>query len=671
MKIEARKLLQFPRQHLWENLWGHFDLEFEDGIILPTRRREVLISSYFWDLHRVYSHTPILSTHCIANGTGRKFDNEVLRRLLTTIYRDLCQAYRIKEWQDRDRVHELIYKIVNWLYNELTTRCEEYVSTVDPLDFLEIHDHPDVQRLLKSVEPTRESVEAVHRGIKKIILEDVTLHHNNLVGCARAGTANISQLLQCVGPRSTKPSDVDGSVFQTPLTRGYFQGIVSPYELIVEASSGSKTYYFSETPLQEAEYFARRLQLVAMVLSRIHRTDCGSTRYFDFQVQGPVTDGNQVVYGGDLPNLIGMWYWDEESRSLKVIKETDKHLEGRWIKMRSILYCQHPDAHGCCEVCFGQLADNISDTQNLGHVVSAILTQQTTQKILSVKHDDPSAAMEILKLDPRAAQYFSTPNNLGIYYFKREVVRGNLQLRIPKMFLSALSDIMMIDVNNIHPAALTRIDFVGVKHVDKEGELGIPPSPIPVSVGNRKAFLSRDFLKYVKAKKWGIDNFDNFVFDMRDWDYRLPVLQLPEMEYNYSEHSSRIARIIEAKVKDISERLKPESPAATATELFRLVNGKLRANMSVLSAIVYANMIKDGKNLEWGLARGSESPSLGVLSHLIERRSMGPLWAYQSQSNAITNPQTFFQEDRPDSILDVFISPREVIHYYLKSMTQL
>lgn len=97
-----------------------------------------------------------------------------------------------------------------------------------------------------------------------------------------------------------------------------------------------------------------------------------------------------------------------------------------------------------------------------------------------------------------------------------------------------------------------------------------------------------------------------------------------------------------------------------------LVNSKLNVNVACLAVIIYASMIADGSNDQYGLARNSPTASLGVADKTIWCRSLSPQLAYKKQHEVVIDPRSFYLLDRPDSVFDAFIDPKSVVERYKK-----
>lgn len=672
-RISARYLLGFTTDQLWDTLVGKFILVMDDGVEIQTGEREVCFSSYFWDFHRKYPNTKLLSSHHIQSVLkGSPLNTKSHIDLLCKIYWDVADTYQMRTPAERDSLTKMVYEVTNTIYVEMIKRSEASVTSIDILDLIEVIEHPEIKPALDALSFNSEKpdtdygrmwIDNAYTTLKGVLSKSPSLAHNALAHAFRSKTVNDNQVMQCVGPRGFL-THVDGYVIPVPVLESYTTGMKSLYNLTVESQSASKSLYFSESPLQDSEYFARRLQLMTMVVETLHYVDCGSKDYVLWHVKPAIKDGKgKEIYPGDVKFMEGKFYLDETTNTLKEIKKSDTHLFNKTIKLRSVLKCKHPDPHGVCMVCFGKLSDNLTMEQNLGHVCAATMTQQTSQSVLSTKHLDASSSTEVVVLSEEGKRFFNVGRNGNTIFLRNDLSNfKNLRLMVSQKEAFALTDILLVQhVDAINPTRVSEIDYVGVS-VEHNGIQDV--TPICVSQNGRYAMFTHDFLRYLKLHHWSSDNKGNFIFDLENWDTSKPIFTLPEMEYSFSAHSHQVAKIIESSMEAITTRMKPNAPESTLVELFDLVNAKLNVNIAALEVILYASMIKNGAEDDFGLARGSETASLGVSDQTLRNRSLSAAYTYEKQLMMITDPQSFYKQNRPDSVFDVFIHPLEVLQQY-------
>lgn len=656
MKIKVREILGSTIDQLY-SLPDRVTLIFEDGVEIETSRNKTIFNSCLWEMHRKYPNTPILSTHHIETTLkGEALTEATVGSILGIIYKDVIKAYDIFRPKDREPILELTYRVVNNIFNEVSELAEPYIISIDILDFVKVTRHPNVMRQIEGIKNKTIPIAVGYSEIIRIIKTCSSLQDTSLVMAIKSNIVNSQQILQMVGIRGYV-TEVDGSILPTPVNSNYVLGMTSLYDFVADSRTSAKALYLSESPLQDAEYFARRLQLIEMYVERINYIDCGSERYLEWKISPPVIDeGGNKVYPGDLTFMIGKNYLDDETNTLKEIVGDDSSLYGKVLKIRSPIYCKEPDPHAVCYVCFGGLCRNVSRFANIGHLSVATMTRQTTQSVLSTKHLAVSSIGTPIVLSEHDRNYLSVSKDRSSYLVNPRIQKLQPKLIINSKDLTGISDILSMD--EFDPIRISCIDTIEIICKERDDVNAI----IFVGQDNRAAMLTKEFLYYVKEHKWKVDDNNNFLFDLADWDYNLPILTLPNMEYSYSDHSHQIAKIIESNMQNIAERSTPHSPAATLYELFNLVNIKLNVNIVALEIIIYGSMIESSTS--HNLARNSPEAVLGVSGNIMKSRSMSTFYAYQRQSRVVLSPASFYPTNRPDSPTDVFIKPYEVTYTY-------
>jgi hypothetical protein len=571
----ARDLLQFSTNELWEMLTGTFSLKFDDGVI-ETNDKQTLFSSYGWDFHRENPDTPMLMKHHVKSVIGNKrLTSDTHLKLLGSVMWSVYDTYvkkipliNIKDYQKneyklRDHLAEKVYRITNVIYNDLIYRLEEYVVSLSILDFHEVLNHPRIKEANANIQTIfddipnehladhcklnrsqiQSAIDNTHNVIKEVLLDSSSFHNNSIANSAQAKLVNMGQALQCVGPRGFL-TDVDSNIFPVPILRGFGQGIRLFRDLLIESRSAAKSLGFSKTPLQQAEYFSRRLQLMTQILKNLHMGDCGSESYLMWYVKDDIyssalenedNDGLENVgkpvlkTKGDLPQLAGKIYMDDDG-ALKTIKATDTFLIGRTLKLRSPLHCAHPDPAGICSTCFGELSLSVPEDSNLGQMCSTTLASKSSQNVMSVKHYDGSSVVESITLGSEAARYLKVAKD-GNSYMLSDQLKGK-----PCKLIISQNDALNINDINAAPS----VEELNITRVSEIKQIGLSISlngsnviiPIDVNVGRRLASMTYAMLKYIKMVGWKVNDDDNFEIDLKDWDITKPMLTLPLKHIN-------------------------------------------------------------------------------------------------------------------------------------------
>lgn len=657
----ARDLLVLTPKQIESSLPDRFQIQFDNGVIANSKKNELIYTTFFWELHRRYPKTPILYEHHVASVlNGKLLAMDTHTKLLSRISEDVYMTYNLMNPIQMEPIQQLIYEVADNLRNEVAELAEADIMSIDILDFIEVSEYPTIKNAVDSVQPTYDSIDALYKTVRTCLDTEPELDNNNLALAVRSGLVNANQVNQCIAVIGFR-TEVDGAFLPTPVLTNFVKGMYDPYELLAESRSGAKSLYLSDGALQDAEYFARRLQLLCMTIEKIDYVDCGTTRYLEWYVKPPVkNERGKVIYAGDLNFMVGKYYLDEESGRLSTIVGNEEHLFGKTIKLRSAIFCQHHDKHKVCEVCFGKLAKNVSRFVNIGHLSSATMTQQTSQSVLSIKHLDQSSSGSKIVMTELINKFFLATKAGNALILKESFKDKQLKLKVSSEEAHGLTDVINTDrFENITPHRVSNIDMIEISYVDNGKETSVP---IYLDQSGRSANFTMEFLKHIKFHRWQTDEANNFVFTFNDWDFSQAILSIPDVEYSFSEHSSQIAKIIESNMKNITNRANPHSPVATLQELFTLVNGKLNVNIAALEVIIYATMTISKDNSD--LARNHEQPILGIAEQIIKTRSLGAAYAYEDIYLTMTDPRSFFIEDRPDSVMDVFVAPREVVEAY-------
>lgn len=542
-KINCRALLNIPTSELWDILTGSFIIVFDDGEELVTNAKQTLYSAYAWEFHRKYPQTPLLAKHHVGHMLGdKKFGSDTHLELLGTCmwsvydtYKDLAISSGTNEEVFRDQLAEMVYRLTNIIYNDLTYRLEEYVVSLDITDFISVLNHPDIKHANDTVVATQTSIDHTYSVINDVLFNSKDMDNNPIASAARAKLISMGQLMQCVGPRGYL-TDTDSVLFPIPVLRGYTQGLRKFHDSFIESRSAAKSLIFSKTPLQQAEYFSRRLQLMSQIVQNLHYGDCGSTEYTLWQVRGSSMEKGALKRQGDLKQLVGKIYMDDDGL-LKTINLNDKHLIGRTLKLRTVIHCCHPDPYGICSTCFGELALSVPENTNIGQMCCTSLAQKSSQNVLSVKHLDGSSVVDGIILSSFEQKYLKAAVDENSYMLSDSLKELYIELIICSEQAGNITDIMqVIDVETLNITRISELAEIGIKTIIN-GEVQI--TSIDVSLNGRLASMTYPLLKHIREVGWGVDERGNYTINMSGWDWSRSILTLPLKHFNMSDHSRK------------------------------------------------------------------------------------------------------------------------------------
>lgn len=659
--VKARDVLALTPHGILKEFPNNVDVIYDDGMKVISSKRKLVYSWYIWEFHRVYPVLPLVHEYHVDSVlNGQMLSSNTHIELLERISKHLILKYGLSGYKDKEEILSLIYLITNKLHNELPKLSGRYVMTLDILDILELAHDERIVEMKEKLGARSGSIEDFYSKARKVIMGDSKYQNNNLVQFIKMNILNINQVNQCILARGF-PIEVTGTILSTPILSSYATGMYKLYDYVAESRGAAKHLYAAEAPLQQAEYFARRLQLTGMVVKGISSHDCGTQNYLTWFVKpATYTETGRQVYSGDLRFLKGKYYFDELTGTLKDITGKENHLVGKVIKLRSVLHCQEKDPHKICPICFGLLHHNVSRFANLGHLCDANLTQQSTQILLSTKHHIGSAVGSTPLLKEDGHRYFTFNSSTMSFNMKPMNKTSKYKIIVNRGAAIGLTDLKLLtNIETINVARISSLSEIVIQETMSNG--AVAEIPIKIEHNKRFGFFSYEFLKYLKENGWTTNEYDHFVFDLANWNCKFPLIRIPDMEYSYSDHVDQIAGLIESKDKKLNGRVKPDSPEQTLQELFDLVNSKISVNIALLEVMVYAVMTPGVD--DYGLARNKPNPIVNIARNIIINRSLGPAYAYEGQAETIANPRSFFQHNRPDSPIDVFLNPREVVRH--------
>ena len=662
MKILAKKLNEFNTEFLWNNLQGNFTLIFDDGEI-QTNARMTIYSHYAWEFHRRYPKTPLLKSHHVQTVLGNsKLGAKTHISLLQNVLWDTFDTYpNVDRVNFVDELSKLAYFVTNkFFYNDLTYRTEEYVNSLDIIDFLEIAKNEKVKKVLNAIEPTNFGIDQAYTAIQYALREDKDLENNPLSKGVRSKLVKEAQVLQTLGPRGAV-TDIDSNIFEKPIMVGYLSGFKNLYDSMIESRSAAKALYFSKRELQDAEYFSRKLQLLCQTVKNLHHGDCGSKNYLDWHVRPPTYDENgEMMFVGDLPFLIGKYYLDSTSNTLKAINKNDTQLNNQIVKIRSVVAgCNHKDPYGICSVCFGELAAVVPTNTNIGQYTSTTLTQKSSQAILSTKHHDGSSSSDNIHLNPDEKKLLRVSSD-GASYLLAESLKGkNVKIMIASQEAKGLTDITFVE--NVHKLAMTRVSEISdVAFVIEHKEIQ-QVTTMTINRGKRLASLSYPALEYIKQHSWSVDDKGNFIIDIKDWNFSEKFFTLPITHFNMSDVTQSIAQMLESNMKVIKSKDEMKDPEAILVELFDLVTRHLDINLCVLEVSLLGAMVVSNSGRDFRIPKAYTTKEMGASKQTIPNRSMGAAMAYEYHVTTVFDPASFFKTYRPDHQFDVMLCPKEVL----------
>lgn len=666
----ARMILETPLEAICSLIPADcfHSVMFENGEVLENcTQAETEYTRWFWNILAMYPKTRIMPAHHVnkvLRGGKDALTTSTHARLSTAILKSVVDDNNLLLPIQKEPLLELIYETISDVMGFLSIRTEEHVVSLDIVDFVQIAHHPAVVAMKNLAIENPEKIPLAYETILKEIENNKDFDNNGLAKAVRSRMVKINQVMQCIAFRGF-PTEVDGTTFKHPVWSNYLDGMNKVYDLVTDSRTAAKSHFYADSALRDSEYRARTLQLNAVVLERVRYEDCGSTTLMPWKVQGKRFDTHGAeTYPGDLPMMLGKYYKVAQDGEWAIIEGDEKHLVGKTIWIRTSLGCLTPNPHEVCHICAGRLTQNVSRFANLGHLGSVTLSKDFTQNILSIKHVNMSSVLLRLTVGEFEGRYLNTGNRGEGYYL-------NKPAKDTRLLLTILSDeapgLLEIDTNGKDTSylqlSLSRISSISqicltiiktTKGVERQESV-----PLTVRVKQNNPMMTYELLGYLAKKGWSVDEDNNFVFDMSEWDFSDPVLVMQGKEESFVDLAAEVKRMIQSSQEHHKKRIQENAATVLLQDLFDVVNRKLRINILSMEIIVYSLMTESPTS--YGLARGSKTAVLGLGDNLTMHRSLGSAMAYQGHETTIFEPAYFYAGRRPSNLMDVFLCPAEVV----------
>ncbi len=611
---------------------------FDDGV-LDTTIRKTIWSSYMWGMYVDFPKTPALIEHHI--GT-RRLGMETHLTLLNKVMWAAYDAYG--GMLDVEELCRYVYKAINRMYNELTYALEAHVGTISIFDFIAVTEHPKIKEIVANTAPSAFAIDNyAYPKAKEILLNPKELPNNAISIACRNGLVSMGQVLQTTVIRGAA-ADVDSRIFPHPIMGNFTSGLTKIHDSMIESRSAAKALSFTQEPLQQVEYFNRKMQLMASVVMRLHPGDCGSQHYMRWYVNS-----------GDLGKIAGKYYKTDEG--LRPIREGDGHLIGQPLLWRSPLLCQHPDPQGICTTCMGELSLSVPRGTNPGHFAATALGEQGAQTVLSTKHLDANALVTAIELSEFEQRYLRTDDDPNIIKLAQRLRGMKVLLTINAKEAPQVQDVTYVeDVTDLQTgqiSSLTGIELT-IHHADGTQET----VPMTVNVGSRHSSLTHEALDYMKNRGWELNVMGNYVIDLTDWNIEWPLFELPMRHANMLDFITTIEKFMRASATpdDSAKTLRDYKTIEEALRAFYdLVTSQLMVNVVHLEILMKSLMVRSEKDLDYRMPLIGNKLEFGAFDTTMERRSMSGSMAYEKHRHVITDVQSYLVNHRPDHVFDTLM----------------
>ena len=650
MRLKAIDVINMPREQVMALPTGWYVIQLEDGPHKTTSRR-LKLAWFYWQLFKEFPGSLPDESCIIPKGhyhDGIQFD------IASCVFWKAFEGFQKKNKNSIWEMSRRTYEIVNEIYNYIGTDLGAYVNTLSLKDLSVLLKHPVVlaakERYMKGELEVDEVYDEVFSHLEK---DDPILYDNELRKGVIAGIFDKRSIAQTVGPRGNV-KDINGDTFKHPIDTGYAEGLQTLYDSGIESCSAKRALYMQYGPLEDSEYFNRRIQLHCGTIRTIKGIDCRSKHTIEW-----------IVREDDLPLMVGKNIVLDNGK-YHMIQASDKDLIGKTVNVRTYTMCNNSDTTTKCATCVGHNALVLPPKDNLGHAMTRGPCAETSQRILSTKHVEISMEALVLTLDSKARQALKpSRGNKWITDFRKPMAKdGYYILKFSAMEARYLNQVHVAkNVNDLSPSRISALSNIEVLAFDRKDNL-IGSIAVSTAVGGVGSSLTTDFLAYLKKYNWSQED-GIITVDMRHWNYEHNFMESPRRNEDVIQFLRSFEKFLfgdSDNSNGATTITASKTPAHAMANLLDLLSPpkepqyrnatRININFAEAEAFVAAAMARNPKAFDYNMPRAGEDFKFERIATLIKNRSVGGLFAFEGQKRAINDPLTYLNKDRPAHPLD-------------------
>ena len=649
----------FIRTHSYKDVWlmpkGNYKVIFHDGELIMNRK-DLFISRFYWEAYNIYPEVPVTVKAAIRGTFISSTHTSICETIIWGIFNTINDRTKCSIW-DLSKIER---EIANNMYNMYCICLSEYITSASLHDVIEILEEPIIVEAKKEYQRLSDmspaysekmltpSITDVKKAVGKVLYDSPEyLKSNGIKKLTMAGLVNRGQIEQIIGPRGYV-LEIDNTLLPYPIDVGYAEGLTTLYDSAVESRSASRHYMMTEKPLSDSEYFNRKVQIAATVIT-------------DFEIilggcQGYVTVP-WLVAENDSVLLKGKFHMEDGEP--KLIWDNIKPLVGKVVNLRSLTGCNHPDPQKVCGVCLGWKEVIIPPLTNLGFDLSTPLCSNISSRMLGTKHHESSGICKPLNLDSVSSKWFKKDSKSpDLLFFTEQAVKHKILIRVNSEYVKMIDHVQHIDVSELSIETISKIPELGIAHLNKDGSMSGIFDTVKLNIDGNGVHLSQSILKYIKFHGWASGR-GYIEFTLDDWNFNKPVFVIPKIGDNIMVFFEQIRTYLEGGEKSSDLRLTSFKTRAKAiAELVAILRRKLVKNkkdeFNILQVEIFirALMVQSIQDNKFGLPRANDQWEFLNLKSVISNRTITGMMALEKQSDYIFADHWFTHPTNIKHLLD-------------------
>ena len=613
------------RDRYLKHVKGVLRVRMQDGKDVTLAATELNLSMHVWQIMGDDNWIP-LTDKCLvtAHYSDGPFGNGTIRKLLEYMIEEIVMTHSDR-WEEEGRLSgkyvnpaeairftlydkvlksALVYN--DQCYNYYVGKSWRFARSANAVDIYRICNHPEIKERRAQLTDTEQSLRDFDNFVKKVTLTYPEFDENNAAVLARSSGIKMMQFLQMSASRGFLTT-VGSQIFGTPTKSCFAEGLNRIDEVVRESCSPGKSHYNAISPLEQGSYASRKVQIAAGYFKRVEMGDCGSNRYFEFEV------GER-----DLFAITGSYYLDPVTKQHVLVRRNSKHLIGQKLLFRNILAgCNHPDPNSVCSKCFGIQSLGLSPYAAAGINYSSRFWREMIQAMLSTKHHDGTASLKPVVLPGWMHDFVYTEGERAFFFTGSVRASEDAYVTVRPADLGVSSQLRFLDLNEFQDEQVASMSHLknGVRLTTVRkilGENDTETVNIGMKHNGKIAAFSKEFLTHIQKTGFTLASRTEAKVSLKGWDYGKPFALLPNKHYAMTAAQSELSAVLEGTGKNHAQRSPIELMLALHKQITDLNDSKIYATFASLSAMIYPLCLNDPDNGDYSLPKGGK----GVLAPL-------------------------------------------------------
>mgnify|MGYP000072164107 CR=1 FL=1 len=637
------------KAYLWTHENEKIVLVFPNGEENTCYWRQAVLSIPCWKVFRSYDwlHDTLTPDFILKFPLNKSSLENMFNKVLSHM-----RQFRERKTVSERELSRLIFVEFNKLHNDVIRYLTPYVSASGARELREIIHHPEMEKIFDDVSNHRISIQKAYKLQDTLVRTHIDFRDNCMARDVRYNIVDSKQFNQVAMVRGIC-TDIDNIQFKDAVMTSYGRGMHNILWSAQESRGASIAAIQAKDPVSSSDYLNRRLQIMSGVYDKVFPGDCGTKTTVPWNIDSK----------DDLKSALGCYI--EEDGLFRPITSRDDALVGTIVRLRTASYCHHLHEYGVCEVCMGQVSDNIPEDFAIGHLSIIGALGDFVQKSLSAKHLIVSREVEAFSLNETTAKYLRFPrrDDTDELVLQTKLLNNPRWKKVELIFdsrdLPFLADLEAgVAPEDIQVSSLA-IGSCAISLSDKAKERIM--EELLVSDHSRKARLTREFVLYVANNREVIDttrsNRISIELQYGKWDLKDPVFSIPHKISSVEDFMRSFESIIKSAGKHGIDANNPVGVSDMMRLCYDVVMSVVGIPVSHLGVMIASLLVRDAKNMDYRPPLPDGNREFETMGNIFGHRSLSQLLAYEKRPGYFKSPVLTLNRLRPNHPFDVLYYP--------------